>query len=63
MVYEVQTLFRPCVKNKSLLVFYEYIWLIFMQPTGRVNALLGKKDFGKGIKILRWICYLLEFIC
>ena len=43
MVYEVQTLFRPCVKNKSLLVFYEYIWLIFMQPTGRVNALLGKK--------------------
>ena len=43
MVYEVQTLFGPCRKTKSLLVFCEYIWLIFMQPTGRVNALLGKK--------------------
>ena len=50
MVYEVQTLFRPCVKNKSLLVFYEYIWLIFMQPTGRVNALLGKKRLWKRYK-------------
>jgi len=43
MVYEVQTLFGPCRKTKSLLVFCEYIWLIFMQPMGRVNALLGEK--------------------
>ena len=47
MVYEVQTSFGPCRKNKSLLVFCEYIWLIFLQPTERVNALLeggGGKD-------------------